>query len=125
MGTYYLVLTAHLLGASVWAGGHLVLALRILRRALRERRAATVSEYESAFERIGLPAPRGASRKFCLARHLLGAPSNWFRDTPIAHTVQLKLALVLGCRTRAQRASHGDPRAHRRDCRGSHVTSAP
>ena len=44
MASYYIVLSLHILGATIWAGGHLVLAVTILPEALRQRRAATVSE---------------------------------------------------------------------------------
>ena len=56
MAGYYIALSLHLLDATIWAGGHLVLAVTILPRALRERRAVSVSEFEQSFERIGLPA---------------------------------------------------------------------
>jgi uncharacterized membrane protein len=39
-------LSLHILGATVWAGGHLVLAMTILPNALRQRRAAMVNEFE-------------------------------------------------------------------------------
>src|SRR5690606_20893780 len=56
MASYYTALSLHVLGATVWAGGHLTLALTILPKALRDERAAAVSEFEQRFERIGLPA---------------------------------------------------------------------
>ena len=56
MTTAALVLYAHLLGATVWTGGHLVLALAVLPRALLRRDARLVHEFESSYERIGLPA---------------------------------------------------------------------
>ena len=56
MASYYIALSLHILGATIWAGGHLILATTILPRALREHRAAAVSEFERSFERIGLPA---------------------------------------------------------------------
>lgn len=46
----------HLIGASVWVGGHLVLSLAILPRALRARDPAIVRDFEAGFERIGIPA---------------------------------------------------------------------
>lgn len=53
---FFLLLFAHLLGAAVWTGGHLVLALAILPRALRESDVAGIRAFEAAYERIGLPA---------------------------------------------------------------------
>jgi putative copper export protein len=53
---YRLLVVLHLLGASVWVGGHLVLSLVVLPRALRVRDTSIVREFESGYERIGLPA---------------------------------------------------------------------
>jgi len=50
------MLVLHLLGASVWVGGHLVLACSVLPRALRSRDADSIRQFESSFERVGLPA---------------------------------------------------------------------
>ncbi|HQZ32834.1 MAG TPA: CopD family protein [Ilumatobacteraceae bacterium] len=95
MAGYYIALCLHILGATVWAGGHLVLATTILPKALRERRAAAVSDFEQRFERIGLPALAvQIATGLWLAYHLLGSPSNWFDDNPIAHVVQFKLGLL-------------------------------
>lgn len=95
MGGYYLALCLHLLGAAVWAGGHLVLALSVLPAALRERRAAPVEEFERRFERVGLPALGiQVLSGLWLAHHLLGAPGQWFGSSPVAHVVQVKLGLL-------------------------------
>ena len=53
---YRLLIILHLLGASVWVGGHLVLSLVVLPRALHARDASIVRQFESGYERIGLPA---------------------------------------------------------------------
>ncbi|MFN8321740.1 MAG: copper resistance protein CopD [Chitinophagales bacterium] len=46
----------HVLGACVWVGGHLVLALSVLPKALKEKNADTVHVFETHYERIGIPA---------------------------------------------------------------------
>lgn len=51
-----LLLTLHVLGACVWAGGHLVLAVTVLPRALARRDARILRAFEEPFERIGIPA---------------------------------------------------------------------
>lgn len=95
MASYYIILSLHILGAAVWAGGHLVLAVTILPRALRERRAATVHEFEQRYERIGMPAlALQIISGLWLAEHLLGSPRHWFAATPVARVVQVKLALL-------------------------------
>lgn len=95
MASYYTALSLHILGAAIWAGGHLVLAMTILPQALRAGRAATVSEFEQRFERIGLPAlAMQIVTGVWLAEHLLGSPDHWFSSNPTARVVQVKLGLL-------------------------------
>lgn len=54
MATVILVL--HLLGASVWVGGHLVLLLAVLPKALRQQDHRLVLAFEERYERVGVPA---------------------------------------------------------------------
>lgn len=95
MATYYIVLCVHIVGATIWAGGHLVLTFGILPGALREGRSAAVSDFEQRFERIGLSA-LGAQiiTGLWLAHNLLGSPDNWLKSDPVARSVQLKFALL-------------------------------
>ena len=51
-----LLLTLHLLGACVWTGGHLVLAITVLPRALSRRDVRVLQGFEEPFERLGIPA---------------------------------------------------------------------
>jgi putative copper export protein len=96
MLTYYLLLCLHVLGVCVWVGGHLVLATRILPRALREKKAVLVREFEQSYERIGLPALAiQIITGLWLAHRILGdAPDAWFAATGPARIVQMKLALL-------------------------------
>ena len=50
------VLLLHLLGATVWTGGHLILATVILPRALKHSDVEGIRNFENAYERIGIPA---------------------------------------------------------------------
>jgi putative copper export protein len=96
MASYYTFLSLHIVGATIWAGGHLVLTLAVLPQAMRERRAATVNEFEQQFERIGLPALAvQIVSGLWLAQHLLGSPDHWFESTPVARVVQVKLGLLV------------------------------
>jgi putative copper export protein len=95
MASYYTFLSLHILGATIWVGGHLTLALTILPGALKARRAASVLEFEQRFERIGLPAlVIQVVSGLWLAEHLLGSPANWLESTPLARVVQAKLGLL-------------------------------
>jgi len=53
---FKVLLTLHLLGSSIWVGGHLILAITILPRALRLRDPTIISEFESKYEKLGVPA---------------------------------------------------------------------
>jgi len=53
---YKYILLLHVIAATIWAGGHLVLALTVLPRALKYRSTEMIQQFENGYERIGLPA---------------------------------------------------------------------
>lgn len=56
MPAFPLLVIVHALAATVWTGGHLVLDLGVLPRALRARSAAQIRAFEEVFEPLGLAA---------------------------------------------------------------------
>ena len=56
MSTFPLLVIVHALAATVWTGGHLVLDLGVLPKALRERSADRIRDFEQIFEPLGLAA---------------------------------------------------------------------
>jgi len=46
----------HVLGATVWAGGHLILATVFLPKASRDKNPDFILGFEKQFEQIGIPA---------------------------------------------------------------------
>ncbi len=56
MSPFPLLVIVHALAATVWTGGHLVLDLGVLPRALRERSADRIRDFEEVFEPLGLTA---------------------------------------------------------------------
>ena len=56
MSVFSLLVNVHALAATVWTGGHLVLDLGVLPKALRERDAAAIRAFEETFEPLGLSA---------------------------------------------------------------------
>lgn len=56
MSAFALLVIVHALAATVWTGGHLVLDLGVLPRALRQRSAAVIRDFEETFEPLGLTA---------------------------------------------------------------------
>jgi len=56
MSVFPLLVIVHALAATVWTGGHLVLDLGVLPRALRDRSPAAIHSFEEVFEPLGLTA---------------------------------------------------------------------
>jgi putative copper export protein len=93
---YRLLVILHLVGATIWLGGHLVLSLVVLPRALRQRDPAVIREFESGYERIGLPALLvQALTGVWLALHWVPQIGDWFTPASL-HTrlILVKLALL-------------------------------
>ena len=53
---YPYIFALHVLAATVWTGGHLVLAFAVLPRALRQRNPQVLLDFEQGYERLGMPA---------------------------------------------------------------------
>ena len=51
-----LLILLHVIGASVWLGGHLILLLGFVPRALRQNDPEIIRKFEEVYERIGIPA---------------------------------------------------------------------
>ena len=56
MAIFPVLVIVHALAATVWTGGHLVLDLRVLPRALKEQSAQRIRDFEELFEPLGLTA---------------------------------------------------------------------
>jgi len=98
---YQFVLILHLLGAAVWTGGHLVLVVTILPRALRAKDPQVLVEFESAYEPLGLAAlATQVITGLWLAYYYLPDPAQWFAlDSTVSIYLSIKfvlLALTLG-----------------------------
>jgi len=93
---YALLLLLHVLAATVWTGGHLVLVLTILPRALRERSVLDLQRFESAYERIGLPALMiQVATGLWLAHRLVPDVQEWLSfGNPVARLIAIKLILL-------------------------------
>jgi len=85
----------HLLGAAIWTGGHLVLALGVLPQAWRRRDPAPITVFEQGFERIGLPAlVIQVVTGIWLAT--IYVPGFWAVFTP-GHAIAWWILIKLGC----------------------------
>jgi putative copper export protein len=94
---YGVALLLHVLGATIWTGGHVVLAVVVLPKALRERSPERLLEFESVYEKIGMPAlVVQIATGVYLAHGLLPEVRQWFDfSNPVAVPIALKLALLV------------------------------
>jgi len=51
-----LVIFLHIICATIWTGGHIILTLGFLPKALKKNDFSIIEQFESKFERIGIPA---------------------------------------------------------------------
>ncbi len=92
---YKYILLLHVLAATVWTGGHLVLALRILPGVLRKRSASMLLDFESRYEALGMTALaiQVLTGPWLAAR--LVPPSMWFSlGNPYSRLVVTKLTCL-------------------------------
>lgn len=91
------ILIAHLLGATIWTGGHLILALSILPKVLARRDVDMLLQFEQQFERVGLPALLvQVLTGLWMAHNLMPDISSWFAlDNDLSILISLKLSLLL------------------------------
>jgi putative copper export protein len=91
-----LIILVHVLGATIWTGGHLVLALGVLPDALRRRDPSSIAAFEARFERLGIPALLvQIASGLWLAHRYLPDPAQWLAfDSPLAAHIGAKLILL-------------------------------
>ena len=95
MFNYLLIL--HLLGAAIWTGGHLILALVVLPKVLSSRNLDALLQFEGQFERIGMPALAiQIITGLWMAHRILPNVGMWFAfDNDISVLIGMKLILLL------------------------------
>lgn len=93
---YAFILIMHVLGATIWTGGHLVLALTILPRALGAGEPKVLLDFESAYEPLGIGAlVTQVITGLWLTWYRLPDLSQWFTlDSTTSVYVSLKLLLL-------------------------------
>jgi putative copper export protein len=94
---YGIVLLLHVLAATVWTGGHLVLAMAIMPRALKEKSPSDLLRFEVGYERIGIPALIiQVVTGVWLSYRLVPDVSQWIAfDNPVSNLISAKLCLLL------------------------------
>ncbi|NIM50135.1 MAG: copper resistance protein CopD [Gemmatimonadales bacterium] len=125
---YKYLLLIHVLGATIWTGGHLVLALTVLPKALKTRNVEAIRQFESGYERIGMPALFvQVITGIWLAYRVLPDPAAWFSFGSHTSThillklVALTLTLILAMHARLRIIPRLDER--RLTLLGYHIVS--
>ena len=90
------ILIAHLLGATIWTGGHLILSLIVLPKALKNQELAGLMAFEEQFEKIGMPALiLQIITGLWMVYRLLPEVSLWFGfDNDLSTLITLKITLL-------------------------------
>lgn len=90
------LLMLHVLAATIWTGGHLVLTLTVLPRVLKQKLPSELLRFESGYERIGIPAlVIQVVTGLLLARALVPDMSQWFSfDNSVSRLIGIKLTLL-------------------------------
>ena len=93
---YGILLFFHVLGATIWTGGHIILSVVILPKVLREKSPEQLLSFEAVYEKIGMPALIvQVITGFLLARRMLPDTSDWFDfSNPLTHALALKFILL-------------------------------
>lgn len=97
MYTHHILLVLHLIAATIWVGGHLVLAIGYLPKALKHRDFSYIGNFEKTYEPIGMPSLAVLIITGILMAYDYNAGfSSWFSfATPIERVVSLKLTFLL------------------------------
>lgn len=94
---HHIYLIIHLLSATIWVGGHLILSIAYLPKALKYKDFSYISRFEQVYEPIGMPALLFLVITGVLMASNFGIRlSQWFSfSNPMATGVSLKLILLL------------------------------
>lgn len=95
---FKLLIILHTLGATVWTGGHLVLAVTVLPAALRQNDPQPIHQFEEHFETFGLLALllQVLTGLWLTWIYFPGFQTFWAFDSFLSVYIGLKLLLLLG-----------------------------
>lgn len=94
---HQLVLIVHLLAATIWVGGHLLLVFRFLPATLKHKDLTILYDFRAKFGKIGIPSLLILVLTGVLLAYDYGVPvSKWFSfSEPIETIISTKLLLLL------------------------------
>jgi putative copper export protein len=93
---HHFLLILHLLSATIWVGGHLLLVFGYLPQALKEKNQNIILNYERKYEPVGMTALVLLVITGILMAYQYGVSIEyWFQfETPIEKVVSTKLTLL-------------------------------
>lgn len=93
---YRFLLIVHVIAATIWIGGHIVLSTVVLPRALAAKDPSIVRDFEAGYERLGIPALLVlVLTGLWLANYWVPGASQWFAfKSPQARFIFIKLCLL-------------------------------
>ena len=93
MDKHHILLVIHLICATIWVGGHIILLLGFLPKALKHKNFDFISRFEKTYEPIGMPSLVLLIITGILMAYNLNAPvSDWFSfKNGIETVVSLKI----------------------------------
>lgn len=96
MSEIHLLLIFHLLGATIWVGGHILLCVIILPQVWKEKAIDKLFAFEARYEWIGMPALGVMLLTGVRMAYLYNVKiATWFTfQTPIERVISLKLSLL-------------------------------
>lgn len=94
---YPTIIAIHLIAATIWTGGHIVLFFAVLLPALKHRDHTRITAFEEHFEKVGIPALLTlVATGLYMAYRQLPDVSAWFTfSSVLSRTVTVKLSLLL------------------------------
>lgn len=93
---HHFLLIIHLLSATIWVGGHLLLTFGYLPQALKEKDTSIILKYEKKYEPIGMTSLFLLIVTGIIMAYQLGVPlQSWFTfSNSIERVVSIKLLLL-------------------------------
>lgn len=93
---FKILVVLHTLGATVWTGGHLVLAVTVLPHALKNRDPDRIHQFEEHFESFGLAALllQVITGLWLTSIYFPGWQNFWAFDSFLSRYIAIKLGLL-------------------------------
>lgn len=97
MNELHFLLILHLVGATIWVGGHIILSTVILPQVWKEKSVEKLFNFESRYEWIGMPALLVMVITGIRMAYLYNVKlATWFAfETPIERVISFKLVCLL------------------------------